>query len=137
MEELELLQQAKEALRHAYAPYSGYRVGAALLTVEGRVFKGVNVENISYGLTVCAERNAVAAAISAGCRNFLSLAVASTGTKRPSLPCGACRQVLCEFADDLIIIVAGEKGDSSTFRLQDLLPHSYGRAEKEEEPSQE
>ncbi|NMB35842.1 MAG: cytidine deaminase [Firmicutes bacterium] len=119
-----LLESAREMLPFAYAPYSGYRVGAALLTTEGKIFKGVNVENASLGLTMCAERVALYAAIAAGYRSFSLLALVAEGESRP-LPCGACRQVLGEFSRGLRVAVAGEKGESKIFTLKELLPHPF------------
>ena len=129
MEERELLERAKEALINAYAPYSGYRVGAALLTREGKVFCGVNVENASFGLTICAERAAVAAAIASGYRSFVALAVAAEGEKEP-FPCGACRQVLKEFGE-MKVIIAGKKGKTLSFKLEDLLPYPFVKGENQ------
>jgi len=126
VDEYDLLQQAREILPFAYAPYSGYRVGAALLTADGRVFRGTNVENASLGLTICAERTAAAAAVSAGCRTFVILAVTSTGGEQVPFPCGACRQVLREFSEDLKIIAAGEKGRPFVLNLRELLPYTFG-----------
>ncbi|RJX29603.1 MAG: cytidine deaminase [Dethiobacter sp.] len=123
MNDHELIRLAREALPFAYAPYSGYRVGAALLTVEGRIFQGVNVENASYGLTICAERAALAAAVAAGYSSFAVLAVASEGESEP-LPCGACRQVLREFGS-LRVVVAGKKEKILSFTLEDLLPYPF------------
>lgn len=101
-----LLERAAKALRAAYAPYSGYRVGAALLCADGEVFTGCNVENASYGLTNCAERSAVFAAISAGRRDFVAMAVVAEGERMP-YPCGACRQVLSEFCrEEMSVYVA-------------------------------
>src|SRR5574340_634383 len=93
----ELVNIARQAQTQAYAPYSGFRVGAALLGRGGTVFTGVNVENASYGLTICAERNAVFEAVTAGERDFLALAITSSGTGYV-YPCGACLQVLAEFS---------------------------------------
>lgn len=125
VEERELVQKAVEARRNAYAPYSRFSVGAALLAKDGRVFLGCNVENASYGLTVCAERVALFKAVSEGAREFVALAVACGAG--PCSPCGACRQVLYEFAPDLLIIMADGEGKTwRTARLFDLLPHGFG-----------
>jgi cytidine deaminase len=108
----------------AYAPYSGFLVGAAVESENGRIFTGVNVENASYGLTVCAERNAIFSAVSAGESRFRRLAVAAD-TNRPTAPCGACRQVMREF-DIPLITMGNMQGDVRTISLQDLLPDSFG-----------
>lgn len=120
----ELLGLAREMLPFAYAPYSDYRVGAALLTTEGEIFKGVNIENASLGLTMCAERVALYAAVAAGYRSFSLLALVAGGENEP-LPCGACRQVLGEFSRSLKVAVAGEKGEPKIFALEELLPHPF------------
>jgi len=118
----QLLQAAAEAARNAYAPYSGYRVGAALLTHQGRIFGGCNVENASYGLTVCAERAAVLAAVTGEGpqMKIRALAVVSDG-KAPLAPCGACRQVLLEFGKDAAVIFQGPEG-LTVARVGELLP---------------
>lgn len=105
----------------AYAPYSNFRVGAVLVGSDGRTFGGCNVENISYGLTICAERNAVFAAVAAGCRDFVKVVVA-TDTAEPASPCGACRQVLAEFNSDMEVVLANFRGKAERFRLSELLP---------------
>ncbi|MBC7222191.1 cytidine deaminase [Candidatus Bipolaricaulota bacterium] len=125
MNEAELVRKAVEARARAYAPYSGFSVGAALLSKDGRVFTGCNVENASYGLTVCAERVALFKALSEGAREFVALAVACG--EGPCSPCGACRQVLYEFAPDLLLIMADKDGKTwRTARLFELLPHGFG-----------
>ncbi len=121
-----LLLRAAEVRQQAYAPYSNYAVGAALLTDSGEIFTGCNVENASYGLTICAERNAVFAAVAAGQVKFAKIALSLTGA---GTPCGACRQVLNEFAPDLIILLGDETGRLLGSRvLSDLLPEAFGPA---------
>jgi cytidine deaminase len=120
-----VITAAKQALANAYAPYSGYRVGAALEAEDGRVFVGANVENASYGLTNCAERVAVGAATTAGARRFTRIVVV-TESSEPVAPCGACRQVLAEFGNDLIVESVGTAG-MQQWRLGELLPDSFGR----------
>jgi cytidine deaminase len=118
----QLAAAAWQARANAYAPYSKFAVGAALLAADGRVFAGCNVENLSFGLTICAERNAAAAAVAAGARGFLALVVAAdTGT--PVSPCGACRQVLAEFGDFPVRAVT-RGGAVFAARLSDLLPRA-------------
>ena len=124
-----LVQMARSSLANAYAPYSGYPVAAALITVSGEVFTGVNVENASLGLTICAERVAVAAAIAAGHRAFSHIAVV-TGGQYPPLPCGACRQVLYEFAPSLQVLVSSREGEIRSYALEELLPCSFNLPEK-------
>jgi len=119
----ELFRKAEEARTKAYAPYSNFTVGAALETESGAVFVGCNVENVSFGLTVCAERNALAAAVAAGHRSFRRIAL-STGDSHPTPPCGACRQVLAELAPELEIL--SRAGDRTQFwRLDELLPARF------------
>ncbi|MEO8616562.1 MAG: cytidine deaminase [Luteolibacter sp.] len=116
-----LVQVAWEAREKAYAPYSNFQVGAALLAEDGRVFSGCNVENISYGLTNCAERVAIGAAVAAGVRKFLAVAVVAD-TAVPISPCGACRQVLAEFAVPRVLLV--NRAERVEFRLEELLPRA-------------
>ena len=120
----QLLAAAIDAREQAYAPYSKFLVGAALLTEDGQIISGCNVENASYGLTICAERNAVFAAVAQGHRQFQAIALATTGG---ATPCGACRQVLAEFCDDLpILIVDVEQPDRVTeTSLAVLLPGRF------------
>ena len=125
-----LLAAARAARGHAHAPYSRFRVGAAVLDERGRVHAGCNVENASYGLTTCAERNAIAAAVAGGARRIKAVAVV-TGTRPPSTPCGACRQVLAEFGDaDMLVLLAPPSGTGTTRRLGALLPESFSLDEK-------
>jgi len=119
----ELIERAKKARENAYAPYSKFKVGAAILTEDGEVYTGVNVENASFGLTVCAERVALFKAVSVGKRSFKAIAVVAD-TEEPVPPCGACRQVLSEFGD-MEVIMANLKGDVKIARLRDLLPDSF------------
>jgi cytidine deaminase len=121
-----LREAARAALAHAHAPYSGFHVAAALLTDDGRVFVGVNVENSSFGLTVCAERNAIAAAIAAGARHVRALVVACSGDAAAP-PCGACRQVLSEFPPAFPIRCHAASGAELETRSDELLPHAFGR----------
>jgi cytidine deaminase len=123
----DLLRAAHAASELAYAPYSGQSVGAALLTPEGAVITGCNVENASFGLTQCAERAALTRAIAAGERRFRALAVAGSGS-HPPLPCGACRQVLREFAEELWIVCEGRSGPRARAKLSELLPQPYTAA---------
>ncbi|MCD6384650.1 cytidine deaminase [Candidatus Sumerlaeota bacterium] len=119
-----LIAEAKAARENAYAPYSNFKVGAALLTEGGKIFSGCNVENASLGLTLCAERNAVGAAILAGERQFKAIAIV-TDDEPPATPCGACRQVLAEFSQELEIITVNLEGHRLDFFLSDLIPHLY------------
>jgi cytidine deaminase len=117
----ELITEARSASEQAYAPYSGFSVGAVLVAKDGRRFAGCNVENLSYGLTICAERNAVFAAVAARCREFDQIVIAAD-TAEPISPCGACRQVLAEFAPDLPVISANFHGKTAVWHLSELLP---------------
>lgn len=119
-----LARAAVDAVRRAYAPYSRFRVGAALEARGGRVFTGVNVENASFGLTICAERTAVARAVTEGVRDFRRIAIASS-SGRFTYPCGACRQVLAEFAPNLEVVLAGPRGRLRRTRLGRLLPKNF------------
>ena len=118
-----LIDAASEVRTKAHAPYSSFAVGAAVLDAEGRVHVGCNVENASYGLSVCAERHAVAAAVSAGSQGIEGLAVV-TDTTPPTSPCGACRQVLVEFGD-FPVILANLEGERIVTSVGDLLPDAF------------
>jgi cytidine deaminase len=117
----ELLAVAATARKAAYAPYSKFTVGAAVRTKSGKIFSGCNVENISLGLTICAERSAVAAAITAGERDLIEIGIVAN-SRDPALPCGACRQVLAEFNPTMKIVAATVNGKTQKFDLADLLP---------------
>ena len=120
MDRCELIGLAREARARAYAPYSNFAVGAALLGASWRVYTGCNVENVSYGLTICAERVAVGKAVSEGEREFIAVAVV---TQNGASPCGACRQVLSEFGPDMQVVIARAEGDEyEVYSLQELLP---------------
>lgn len=118
-----LIEAARAAQQHAHCPYSHYRVGAALETAEGAVFVGSNVENASFGLTICAERSAVFAAVSAGARQFRRIVVA-TDSEPPGPPCGACRQVLAEFGSELEVESVGPT-QSRRWTIRELLPDAF------------
>ena len=126
MTEKELVKYATQARLKAHAPYSKFLVGAALLTESGQVFTGVNVENASYGLTVCAERVAVFKAVTDGEKHFRKIVIV-TDTDKPKSLCGACLQVLSEFCGDLEIICATLKGKKNKYRLKELLPKAFKR----------
>lgn len=119
-----LTDAARQAGRQAYARYSNFPVGAALLAADGRVFTGCNVENASYGLTICAERVAVFSAVAAGAREIVA-AVVHTSTTEPASPCGACRQVLSEFSDNMVVRMVCDGDDHAEYPLAELLPHSF------------
>ena len=119
-----LLEAALGARQHAHAPYSNFKVGAALEDSEGRIHTGCNVENSTYGLTMCAERVAVFKAMSEGVRQFRRIAIAAdTETLTP--PCGACRQILWEFCGDIEVTLVNPRGLSETLRMKDLFPRAF------------
>jgi cytidine deaminase len=125
----DLVKRAIAARENAYAPYSNYQVGAALLGRSGRVYTGGNVENASYSLTICAERSAVVKAVSEGESRFIAIAVA---TENGGAPCGACRQVLREFGKKTIVLIADMEGNYRETRVGDLLPDSFSKKDLEE-----
>jgi len=125
MDDRDLIARACQAAQRAYCPYSHFAVGAALLTFSGDVFCGCNVENASYGLTICAERIALGAAIAAGHREFRAIAIVAP---RLALPCGACRQVLAEFAGPafrVLMATTAQPDDMRILTMADLLPHPF------------
>jgi len=119
-----LIEAAKQARENAHAPYSNFRVGAALRATSGRIFGGCNVENATYGLTVCAERVAIFKAISEGERGFDAISVV-TDTDTLTAPCGACRQLIWEFCGDVPVILANLKGKTEVIRMRDLFPKPF------------
>mgnify|MGYP005842191279 CR=1 FL=1 len=127
MDERELLKIAEESKEKAYAPYSGFRVGAAVLTENGKVFTGVNIENASYGATNCAERTAVFKAVSEGEKSISAIAVTSD-SESFTYPCGICRQVISEFGGKSTKVICGRRdGGFETYTLEELLPNAFLR----------
>ncbi len=120
----QLIALAKEAMQRSYSPYSRFKVGACLMSEDGRVFTGTNIENASYGMTICAERAAMFTAVGEGAKEFSTIAIVAEGS--PPWPCGACRQVLNEFAPDIRVLVAWGKDQTGQAKLSELLPHSFG-----------
>ncbi len=126
MDQNELIARAWEAAANAYAPYSNWQVGAAVLGADGRIYTGCNVENASYGLTNCAERTALFKRVSEGCRSFTAIAVVS-GETCNGYPCGACRQVMSEFAADgnVPVYISGRDGSCLATTVAALLPYAF------------
>jgi cytidine deaminase len=120
----QLITAATQSRENAHAPYSNFRVGAALHAISGRTFGGCNIENVTYGLTLCAERIALFKALSEGERNFDAIAVV-TDTDRLTPPCGACRQLIWEFCGDIPVILANLHGKSETFPMRELFPKPF------------
>ena len=123
MTDKELFRMAVEASENAYAPFSNFHVGAALLTADGTVFTGVNIENSSYGATICAERTAMVKAISEGARDFQSIAIAGNGGT--SWPCGICRQFMYEFCPEIRVISGENEDELQVYTLKELLPEGF------------
>lgn len=122
-----LIQKAIDAWHGAYAPYSGYSVGAAVLTESGKIYDGVNIENAVYPVTVCGERVAIFKAVSEGEKSFQAIAVV---TRNGGTPCGSCRQVMAEFGLDTVVLIADNTGKlHNTLTVAELLPHSFGEAD--------
>lgn len=119
-----LIDAANRAKVNAYAPYTGFRVGAAVCTDKGEIYSGCNVENASLGLTICAERTAIFKAVSHGERNFQAIAVIADGQDYIS-PCGACRQVIAEFGDDILVFMVNSKNEYQVANIKELLPLSF------------
>lgn len=119
-----LIEQSIESVKRSYSPYSRFKVGAAVLTKDNKIFTGTNIESISYSLTICAERVAVAKAVSEGHRNIKAIAIASNKRAFVS-PCGACRQFLAEFCKDMSVILVKSKSDVKIFNLSELLPENF------------
>lgn len=126
----ELIASARAARENAVATFSKYKVGAAIATADGVTFGGCNIENCTYGLTVCAERVALFTALAAGARRFTAVAVV-TDSPRPATPCGPCRQLLWEFGGDLDVILANLDGATTRYKLSELLPHPFVFAPEE------
>ena len=127
-QERQLIEAAKEAMKHAYAPYSKFEVGAALLGESGKIYTGCNVENASFGATNCAERTAVFKAISEGERKFVAIAIVS-GSQAFTYPCGICRQVLGEFMPKGDIILENNEGEIKKYPFEAMMPFHFGEAE--------
>ena len=123
MTDKELFRMAVEVSENAYAPFSNFHVGAALLTEDGKVFTGVNIENSSYGATICAERTAMVKAISEGARDFQSIAIAGNGGT--SWPCGICRQFMYEFCPKIRVISGENEDELKVYTLKELLPEGF------------
>lgn len=128
----EMIHSALEARKKAYAPYSGYAVGAALLTNELRIYTGCNIENASYTPSICAERTAISKAVSEGWHKFKAIAIVGSKSgneiNQYAFPCGVCRQVMCEFVnpEEFFVIVAKSEQDYKVYQLNQLLPESFG-----------
>lgn len=121
----DLIKAATEARENAYTPYSNYKVGAALLTKDGKIYKGCNVENASYGLTNCAERTAIFKAVSEGDRDYKAIAIVLDADEYGA-PCGACRQVIREYGTEIDVIMATISGKYKILKIKDLVPYSFG-----------
>ncbi len=129
IDERHLLKKAEEARRNAYAPYSKFAVGAAVLTSRGQIFTGSNVENAAYGLSVCAETCALLKAVSEGYKDIEAIAVIAD-TEGVCRPCGSCRQVIIEFGDEILIIMGNLKGEMETKKASEILPVSFSQNTK-------
>jgi len=126
MDYTELVRIADEVKKNAYVPYSGFHVGAALLTKSGKIYTGVNVENVSYSPTICAESTAIVKAVSEGEMDYSAIAVISDSDDYTS-PCGVCRQRIFEFGDDIDVIMANNRREYQVYKITDLLPHGFDK----------
>lgn len=124
MTDKELLETARKAMKNAYAPYSKFKVGAALLCADGTVFTGCNIENASYGAANCAERTAVFKAVSEGYRDFSAIAIVSSSGEE-TFPCGICRQVLAEFAPNIRVILSDKENNAVSYNFQEIMPYIF------------
>lgn len=124
MDNKELIIEAKKAQEKSYSPYSKFKVGAALLTKDGKVFTGCNIENAAFSPTICAERTAIAKAVSEGYRNFEKIAIVAGD--EGGFPCGVCRQVIREFSENIKVIIAKSEDDYREYEFNEILPHSFG-----------
>ncbi|HQU82204.1 MAG TPA: cytidine deaminase [Pyrinomonadaceae bacterium] len=124
MKKEELIEAAAKVRENAHAPFSNFKVGAALITKNGKIYAGCNIENATYGLTICAERNAIFKAISEGEKEFETISVVAD-TEELTPPCGACRQIIWEFCGDIPVILANLKGDSETVMMKELFPRAF------------
>lgn len=122
----DLIDKAQAAMKNAYAPYSLFSVGAAVLTKSGKIYCGCNVENASFGATICAERVAICSAIADGERDFKAIAIVSSGNSL-TFPCGICRQFMIEFSSDMDVVLRDEAGGIQVFALSKLLPHAFDK----------
>lgn len=125
MNDIELIKLAEEARKKAYTPYSNFKVGAALVTESGKVFKGCNIESASYSVTICAERTAIVKCVSEGNLDIKKIAIVGSEDKL-SFPCGVCRQLLFEFGRNIEIIVAKNTKEFESYTIEELLPHGFG-----------
>lgn len=127
MDYKELYDIALDATKNAYTPYSEFNVGAAVITEDDTIFTGVNIENASYGVTICAERTAMSKAVSEGYRKFKAIAVAAVkdGAEQISSPCGICRQFIFEFGNDIDVIFGSDRNNLKVYKIKDLIPEGF------------
>lgn len=128
---LELFEEAKKVQQNSYSPYSNFKVGAALLTENGYIYKGCNVENIAFSPSCCAERVAFYKAISEGEKNFKKIAIVGNDINEPCFPCGVCRQIMVEFCDEDFEIIVNSKKGLKSYKLKELMPYAFDKLDKE------